>query len=98
MLMLPSVLASQTQQGVKDFLKTTFPISTSFFHGALDRLLENNEQGIFKGPYVSISLPFKKGNGQKTFFPNVPLSFDPHYHQELAFNINNTSKSKNQFP
>jgi hypothetical protein len=32
--MIPSVLFSQVKKGVEDFLKTTFPVSTPFFHGA----------------------------------------------------------------
>jgi DEAD/DEAH box helicase domain-containing protein len=31
--MIPSVLAHQVQQGVKDFLKTTFPLSTPISMG-----------------------------------------------------------------
>ena len=38
--MIPSVLAKQLEQGVKDFLKTTFPSSTPFFHGMVDNFLE----------------------------------------------------------
>jgi DEAD/DEAH box helicase domain-containing protein len=83
--MLPIVLSSQARQGVNDFLRTTFPISTPYFHGCLDRLLEDGSQGVFKGPYVSINLPFKKGNGDRLFFTDVPLAFDPHFHQEEAF-------------
>jgi hypothetical protein len=31
--MIPSVLSSQVQKGVEDFLNTTFLFSTPFFHG-----------------------------------------------------------------
>jgi DEAD/DEAH box helicase domain-containing protein len=34
--MIPSVLSSQVQEGVEDFLKTTFPVSTPFFNGQED--------------------------------------------------------------
>jgi hypothetical protein len=37
--MIPAVLAHQTRQGVADFLRTTFPLSTPFCHGMRDRLL-----------------------------------------------------------
>ena len=50
--MIPSVLASQLQQGVGDFLKTTFPIATPHFHGLLDRLLDE-PVGTLKGPYLA---------------------------------------------
>ncbi|OQY04234.1 MAG: hypothetical protein B6I22_09925 [Desulfobacteraceae bacterium 4572_123] len=60
--MIPSVLAAQLQTGVEDFLKTTFPVSTQFFHGIIDRLL-TKEEGVFKGPFLSMQLPFQMGDG-----------------------------------
>lgn len=82
--MIPSVVVQQLQQGVKDFLRTTFPCSTPFFAGALDNLLEE-EGAVFKGPYVSLQLPFRQGEGGPDFFPLVPLKFRPYLHQETAF-------------
>jgi DEAD/DEAH box helicase domain-containing protein len=82
--MIPSVLAHQVQQGVKDFLRTTFPLSTPYFHQLLERLLERQD-GLFKGPYLSINLPFRPGKGGPDFFPDVSLKFPPYLHQEQAF-------------
>ena len=65
--MIPSVLTKQIRQGVEDFLKTTFPISTPLFHGLIDRLL-SEEGEVFKGPYLSIQLPFRQGKGGADFF------------------------------
>ena len=83
--MIPSVLASQLIKGTKDFLTTTFPSSTSAFFGMMDRFV--NEDGkLFKGPYISVALPFKKGMSQKNYFPDIlDDNFKPYYHQELAF-------------
>src|SRR3990172_328814 len=82
--MIPSVLARQVRQSVEDFLRTTFPISTPFFHGLIDRLLE--ERGnLFKGPYLSIQLPFRYGDGNVDFFTDIPLQFKPYLHQEQSF-------------
>ena len=82
--MIPSVLAQQVRRGVEDFLHTTFPISTPFFHGLLDRLFAE-EGSVFKGPYLSIQLPFRQSTGGPDFFPDVPLRFKPYVHQEHAF-------------
>ena len=82
--MIPSVIARQVQQGVKDFLRTTFPIATPHFRHLLDSLVER-ENGLFQGPYLSIHLPFRQGQGGKDFFPDVPLKFPPYLHQERAF-------------
>ncbi len=91
--MIPSVLSQQLRQGVEDFLKTTFPVSTPFFHGIVDRLLSEDE-GVFKGPYLSIKLPFRQGSGRPDFFPDVPLEFPPYLHQEQAFNRLSGNKPK----
>jgi DEAD/DEAH box helicase domain-containing protein len=82
--MIPAVLAQQVRQGLEDFLRTTFPISTPFYHGLIDRLLEE-EGTVFKGPYLSIQLPFRQGESGPDFFPDVPLQFAPYLHQEQAF-------------
>lgn len=80
--MIPSILARQLEQGVKDFLATSFPVSTPFFSGIIEKLLQ--EKSIFKGPYLSIDLPFLKA-GETDFFPDVPLAFRPYRHQQQAF-------------
>jgi len=81
---IPSILSQQLKQGVSDFLRTTFPISTPFFHGMLDRLLEE-DGGIFKGPYLSIQLPFLAEKGFVEYFPEIPMRNTPYFHQERAF-------------
>ncbi len=82
--MIPSILAKQIRQGLEDFLNTTFPITTPFFHGILKRLLEEDGE-VFKGPYLNLGLPFRKAEGGREFFPEVPLPYKPYRHQELAF-------------
>lgn len=82
--MIPSVISSQLKQGVEDFLRTTFPVTTQFFRGLIEDLL-NQEGSIFKGPYISISLPFRKSTGKKDFFSDIPFEYDPYVHQLKAF-------------
>jgi DEAD/DEAH box helicase domain-containing protein len=82
--MIPSVLSSQVQKGVEDFLKTIFPVSTPYFHGVMDRLL-GKDGGIFKGPYISIKFPYRTSSIDQEFFPGIPLRFPPYLHQEIAF-------------
>ncbi|MFO7762057.1 MAG: DEAD/DEAH box helicase [Desulfobia sp.] len=83
--MIPSVLSRQIEQGIKDFLSTTFHVTTPFFHGMLDKFL--HEPGaLFKGPYVSINLPYRPGDeATRDFFPEIPLAFTSYRHQEEAF-------------
>ncbi|MBT5934399.1 DEAD/DEAH box helicase [Sulfurimonas sp.] len=83
--MIPSVLASQLIKGTKDFLNTTFPSSTPAFFEMMDKFV-SEEGKLFKGPYVSVALPFRKGNENTHYFPDIlSENFKPYYHQELAF-------------
>ena len=82
--MIPSVLAHHVEQGIKDFLRTTFPVTTPFFSTVIERFL--NEPGtLFKGPYVDIQLPFLQGKKKGDYFPDLGFSFTPYLHQEKAF-------------
>ena len=82
--MLPSVLVSQLQQGVEDFLRTTFPSTTPHFHGMMDRFFAR-EGSVFKGPYAKVQLPFIHSGDGPDYFPEVPLKFPPYAHQAKAF-------------
>ena len=83
--MIPSVLAQHVEQGIKDFLRTTFPVTTSCFSNMLNNFLD--EPGnLFKGPYLDIQLPFLQGSEKsKEYFPDLTMPFMPYLHQEKAF-------------
>ena len=83
--MIPSVLSSQLTGGVKDFLTTTFHSTTPAFFNSMKKFVDT-DGNLFKGPYISVALPFKKGDSKEQFFPQIlDASFSPYYHQELAF-------------
>jgi DEAD/DEAH box helicase domain-containing protein len=67
--MIPSVIGAQVRRGIEEFLRTTFPITNPFFEGALDELLGRPGE-VFRGPYVSLKLPFQPSHGQQHFFPD----------------------------
>jgi len=92
--MIPSILAHHVEQGIKDFLRTTFPVATPFFSNILENFILKHEN-VFKGPYLDIQLPFQQGKGGPGYFPNLPMSFPPYLHQEIAFDrlAGTTSKS-----
>jgi DEAD/DEAH box helicase domain-containing protein len=79
--MIPSVLASQLIKGTKDYLSTTFPSSTPAFFEMMEKFV--NEKGkLFKCPYISVALPFKKGDSDINYFPDILNdTFKPYYHQ-----------------
>jgi DEAD/DEAH box helicase domain-containing protein len=83
--MIPSVIARQIQRGVEDFLLTTFPITNPFFAGALEKLIGTTGM-LFRGPYLSVKLPFVPADDGPRPFPEiVPESFAPYRHQQQAW-------------
>jgi len=81
--MIPSALSAQLQQGLVDFLRFSFWSSTPGMEQVIDDLMA--EPGaLVKGPYIGVKLPFVTGKDPR-FFPEVPLGFTPHAHQERAF-------------
>jgi DEAD/DEAH box helicase domain-containing protein len=83
--MQPLIVAQQLTHGVKDFLQTAFPSATPGFSGLIERFLDQPEN-VFKGPYLSVPLPFRAGGvGQKPVFDWLDKRFIPHAHQAKAF-------------
>lgn len=82
--MIPSLLAEQLKTGLGDYLQTTFPIGTPAFAGMLDRFLKDDGE-LFKGPYVSVQLPFEQERTKEGFFAGVDLENFPYAHQARSF-------------
>src|SRR5205809_6379166 len=83
--MIPSVVSEQVRRGLDDFLRTTFPITTAFFAGALEKLLQKPD-ALVRGPFLSIKLPYLPASGEQRWFPELlPEDFRPYRHQEQAF-------------
>ena len=81
--MIPAALSTMLQQGVADFLRMSFWSSTPGMEEVIERFVRT-EGAVFKGPYVSVKLPFRQG-GDAEFFSQVPLGFPAHLHQELVW-------------
>ena len=59
--MIPSVVTQQVRETVLDYLRTTFALSDPAFERGLFEYLDG-EEGLFKGPYLDIGLPFAKAD------------------------------------
>ena len=81
--MIPAALAAQLQQGLADFLRVSFWSSTPGMESVIEDLIAK-PGALAKGPYLSVKLPFASGSNPR-YFPDVPLRFTPHAHQEQAF-------------
>lgn len=82
--MLPTIISREIEEGIKSFLRTTFPPSTPAFEHTLETFL--NEPGqVFKGPYYSLRLPFRPAPASELPFEQIHFPYRPHLHQAKAF-------------
>src|SRR5436190_6791758 len=82
--MLPAVISREIEEGIKSFLRTTFPPSTPAFEHTLKTFLEEPGQ-VFKGPYYSLRLPFRPAPPGELPFGDIAFPYRPHLHQARAF-------------
>ncbi|PRP90631.1 putative ATP-dependent helicase Lhr [Enhygromyxa salina] len=82
--MLPSVVATSLKSTIRDYLRTTFSLRDKAYERALLAHLEDPSEGMFRGPYLDLRLPFRSGDPAE-----VPLrikpAFKPHAHQLVAW-------------
>jgi DEAD/DEAH box helicase domain-containing protein len=82
--MLPSILAHEIREGLRSFVITGFETSTPYFKGMFSRFV--HEPGrLYKGPYLSIGLPFEPGSAGHGFFPGIRTTHPPYAHQQQAW-------------
>ena len=81
--MLPTVLAAQLEEGLADYLDTTFPMHNAPFRGSLRRLTASDK--FRHEPYISVRLPFRKADKMPTCFEAIHPQYLPYVHQQRAF-------------
>lgn len=88
--MLPILVARQIVDAVRQFLKSTFPVTTPQFRRGdgrtvIDDFLET-EGALSKGPWQEVKLPFRRAAGdERLLFERFNLPFAPYRHQMRAF-------------
>ncbi len=83
--MIPSLVSSEIQEALQDFLDTEFRPSNPELTGIFDDFLSVDDSNFIKGPYVSLALPFQQSPSGPEPFPEIPLGFTPYQHQAEAF-------------
>jgi len=78
--MLPSLLARDMPQGIKQFLITGFEPADGFFHGVMRRFVDN-EAVWMKGPYLQVGLPFRHDRAGRDFFRDFQTAHKAYKHQ-----------------
>lgn len=85
--MLPLQQAREVRDSVIEYIKATFRFKEKDVSDAFYRFIEDKENGLFKGPYVSLKTPFVSATAEES--ANIPLdiapSFPPYKHQLQAF-------------
>lgn len=83
--MLPLQQAYEVRSAVLEYIKATFHFRDAEVGKAFYRFIEDEEDGLFKGPYVSLKTPFVKAAGEGEIPLDIRPGFTPHKHQVDAF-------------
>ena len=84
--MIPAMVADELRATLLDYLDTTFSFQDVAAAEALQRFLTDPKQGIFKGPYLRLQLPFRlAGAGESGKILDIAPPFVPYVHQITAF-------------
>jgi DEAD/DEAH box helicase domain-containing protein len=83
--MLPLHQSYEIKESIREYLKATFTFQQPEINQAFDSFISNERNGIFKGPYVSIKLPFVKASATDSIPLEIVPSFLPYKHQLVAF-------------
>ena len=84
--LLPTLQAHHIREGLTDYLATTFALTDPEAQAALTDFVGDPENGMFKGPYVRLRLPFAAADGDwSEHLDWSPADFTPYGHQARAF-------------
>jgi DEAD/DEAH box helicase domain-containing protein len=89
--MLPLQQAYEVKHSILEYLKATFSFKDRSVHEAFYNFVNHPEDGIFKGAYVSLKLPFVKSEDGNDIPLEIKPNFPPYDHQHKAFNRLNTT-------
>lgn len=83
--MLPLQQAYEVKHSILEYLKATFSFKDRSVHEAFYQFINNPDEGIFKGPYISLKLPFVTSKDQEDIPLEIKPNFPPYHHQQRAF-------------
>ena len=82
--MLPSILAKQLQEGIGDYIETSFPMVNEPFKDSLHKFIKSYDS-LYHEPYISVKLPFRVATEMPTCFKSIHPQYLPYVHQQKAF-------------
>jgi len=89
--MLPLQQSYEVKHSIIEYIKATFNFKDKIVNKAFYQFINDKENGIFKGPYVSLKLPFVKSGNPGDIPLEIQPNFPPYDHQFKAFQRLQTS-------
>ncbi|WIK82253.1 DEAD/DEAH box helicase [Micrococcus lylae] len=83
--LLPTLQARRVADGLVDYLTTTFALADAQPRQQLQEFLEDQANGLFKGPYTRLRLPFRPADEDWTRHLEWRPPFTPYRHQAQAY-------------
>ena len=84
--MIPSLVARELRDSIVEYLATTFALSEDAAYQALVEFLQDDREGIFRGPYLRVRLPFVEAPADAALGVHwTPPGFRPYAHQLAAW-------------
>ena len=84
--MLPLQQAYEVRQSIYEYIRATFRFKDEDVSRAFYSTIENPDNGLVKGPYISLRTPFVSAKDTAGIPMEIKPSFIPHAHQNEAFN------------
>jgi DEAD/DEAH box helicase domain-containing protein len=94
--MLPLQQAYEVKQSILEYFKATFNFKEKPVADAFYNFIEDPKEGLFKGPYVSLKLPFETTSNQISL--EIKPNFPPYKHQYDAFERLHTTNGHQPLP
>ena len=82
--MIPSILAKQLEQGIGDYIETTFPMTNAPFRGSMRNFISTRDS-VYHTPYIAARLPFRVASKMPDMFEAIHPKYLPYVHQQKAF-------------
>ena len=77
--------AQEVKASVMQYLRDTFHFQDSELEAAFETLMRHPKEGLFKGPYISLKLPFVSAASAADSPLQITPDFPPYAHQLKAF-------------
>src|SRR5690242_12992623 len=96
--MLSIIQAAEIKNAVVEYLKATYNFNDRQVEQAFEDFLYSKRNGMFKGPYIQIRLPFEKVEKGTNLGDVLDIhpDFDPYLHQYESFKRLSTQNNQPQ--